>query len=270
MTNPISTPAEMREALDTALADYTPGIDHAVRFVSIDQVDMLAEFYLHNRALPVAEPLCTWPSCNHTAKGQCRTYSSGQMLAPNDASITATNTPVAEPERPAVGLLRGAREALAMVQAEPEPQAVRVKKLEWEDADEGMCTKWRAAALGGHYELVILDKEDGLFSVNFRWGNPLGFWFIQGEPDQFGPTGPKKFPSIEAAKAAAEADHAARVLSQIDAVSVAQVRAEALREAARECDKLAGDPRMYGAERRRAAGQCAATIRAMIEKEPNE
>lgn len=56
MTDPITTPAQMREALDTALADYTPGIDHAVRFVTIDQVDMLAEFYLHNRALPVSEP----------------------------------------------------------------------------------------------------------------------------------------------------------------------------------------------------------------------
>lgn len=55
MTDPITTPAQMREALDAALADYTPGIDCAVRFVTIDQVDMLAEFYLHNRALPVAE-----------------------------------------------------------------------------------------------------------------------------------------------------------------------------------------------------------------------
>ena len=90
--------AQMREALDAALADYTPGVDCAVRFVTIDQVDMLVEFYLHNRALPVADPLCTWPSCGHTAKGQCRTYTSGQLIAPNDASITATNIPVAEPE----------------------------------------------------------------------------------------------------------------------------------------------------------------------------
>lgn len=122
----------------------------------------------------------------------------------------------------------------ALPGAKAAPVAVRVKKLVWVDADEGMCTKWRAAALGGHYELVILDKEDGLFSVNFRWGNPLGFWFIQGEPDQFGPTGPKKFPSIEAAKAAAQADHAARILPQIEAIPAAQVRAElaALREAA--------------------------------------
>ena len=42
--------AQMRETLDRALADYIPGIDRAVHFVSIEQVDMLAEFYLHNRA----------------------------------------------------------------------------------------------------------------------------------------------------------------------------------------------------------------------------
>lgn len=37
------------EKLDAALAEYTPGIDHAVRFITIDQVDALAEFYLQNR-----------------------------------------------------------------------------------------------------------------------------------------------------------------------------------------------------------------------------
>ena len=37
------------EKLDAALAEYTPGIDRAVRFITIDQVDALAEFYLQNR-----------------------------------------------------------------------------------------------------------------------------------------------------------------------------------------------------------------------------
>lgn len=156
----------------------------------------------------------------------------------------------------------------ALPGAKAAPVAVRVKKLVWVDADEGMCTKWRAAALGGHYELVILDKEDGLFSVNFRWGNPLGFWFIQGEPDQFGPTGPKKFPSIEAAKAAAQADNEARVLSQIDAVPAAQVRAEALEEAATKATSfLVGDPKNGVPLRNPLAHEIADAIRAMIEKE---
>lgn len=44
---------------------------------------------------------------------------------------------------------------------------------------------------------------------------------------------------------------------------VAEVRREALDEAAKACDRLASDPRMYNADRRKAAGQCAAAIRAM-------
>jgi hypothetical protein len=94
------------------------------------------------------------------------------------------------------------------------PAGVEVKPLEWEDADEGMCTKWRAAALGGHYELVSFDKEPG-FAVNFHWGRPLSFWFIQGEPDEWGPTGPKMFPTLEDAKAAAQADCDSRIFSSI-------------------------------------------------------
>jgi hypothetical protein len=43
-------PDRITTELDAALKDYTAGNDCAVRFVTIDQVDMLAEFYLHNRA----------------------------------------------------------------------------------------------------------------------------------------------------------------------------------------------------------------------------
>lgn len=45
----VNAPKHLTDALDAALKDYTPGIDRAVRFVSIDQVDMLAEFYLNQR-----------------------------------------------------------------------------------------------------------------------------------------------------------------------------------------------------------------------------
>lgn len=90
-----------------------------------------------------------------------------------------------------------------------------VKGLEWEDADEGMCTKWRAAALGGHYELVDFGKDDPGFAVNFHWGRPFSFWFIQGEPDEWGPTGPKIFPTLQEAKAAAQADYEARIRSAL-------------------------------------------------------
>lgn len=40
--------------------------------------------------------------------------------------------------------------------------------------------------------------------------------------------------------------------------------AVALEQAAKECDRLGSDPRMYSSERRRGAGQCAAAIRNLI------
>lgn len=46
---PLDAPKHLTDALDAVLKGYTPGIDRAVRFVSIDQVDMLAEFYLNQR-----------------------------------------------------------------------------------------------------------------------------------------------------------------------------------------------------------------------------
>lgn len=95
--------------------------------------------------------------------------------------------------------------------------SIRLKPLEWVPAEE-ICTKWRAAALGGHYELVWFDGDG--WSVNFSWGRPLSFWFIQADPDEWGPTGPKKFTDIEDAKAAAEADRAARVASELDQASL--------------------------------------------------
>ena len=92
-----------------------------------------------------------------------------------------------------------------------------VKPLEWEDADRGFCTKWRASALGGAYELVDFGKDDPGFAVNFYWGRPLSFWFIQGDPDEWGPTGPKMFPTLDEAKAAAQADYEARIRTALEA-----------------------------------------------------
>jgi len=123
------------------------------------------------------------------------------------------------------------------------PESVAVKPLEWVDADEGMCTKWRAAALGGHYELVDFGKDDPGFAVNFHWGRPLSFWFIQGEPDERGPTGPKIFPTLKAAKAAAQADYERRIRSALVATPPAAEAREArlsenIHEAWREADAI--------------------------------
>lgn len=107
-------------------------------------------------------------------------------------------------------------DSLRRLSAQQREPVVRVKELEWEDADEGMCTKWRACALGGHYELVALDGDGGGLAVNFYWGRPLSFWFIQGEPDEWGPTGPKMFPTLDAAKSAAQADYEQRIMAAIE------------------------------------------------------
>ena len=105
--------------------------------------------------------------------------------------------------------------ALHRARQEATEKAEQVKPLEWEDADEGMCTKWRAAALGGSYDIVAFEGEDG-FAVNFYWGRPLSYWFIQGEKDEWGyPTGPKMFPSLDEAKTAAQADFERRALSAL-------------------------------------------------------
>ena len=237
MTDPITTPAEMREAAALLPCPFCGGSNAHISPVKRGDKHRMY-------------PLVRCMDCYLDLPGQNGDYSTDGRTA-----IAAWNRralPVAKPERPAEGLLRGAREALAMVQAEPAPVAVRVKPLVWqmEDGRQDDCPKW------------IADVDAKRYEVFKAW------W---GDQDKWGFVALGEFYHTEdAAKAAAEADHAVRVLSQIEALPAAQVRAEALREAARECDKLAGDPRMYGAERRRAAGQCAATIRAMIEKEPNE
>jgi len=47
---------------------------------------------------------------------------------------------------------------------------------------------------------------------------------------------------------------------------VSLIRHATLEEAAKVCDALASDPRMYSSERRRGTGQCAAAIRALKDK----
>jgi hypothetical protein len=118
MTNP-TTPAQMREAAALAVANIEIGYHDGIGgdWHPYNGLHIISAACAAIRALPVSEPLCTWPSCNHTAKGQCRTYSSGQMLAPNDASSTATNTPRAEPERPADKIMTGLAEAKAFQDA---------------------------------------------------------------------------------------------------------------------------------------------------------
>ena len=124
----ITTPAQLREAAARLAEAVAREADDSI----IDA--WLKDLAAAIRALPVAEPFCTWPSCGHTAKGQCRTYTSGQLIAPNDASITATNMPVAEPEPVAVNAVMCAAERDAQSRVAVDltlfRQAVRAEALE--------------------------------------------------------------------------------------------------------------------------------------------
>jgi hypothetical protein len=109
----------------------------------------------------------------------------------------------------------------ALRSAAPMP---RVKVLEWFPV-EAICTREKAQALGGHYSVVEFDKDrpDRHFATNIDLGG-LAFVFLL-EPDmEFGGTRPKRFSTIEAAKAAAQADYEARILSALTAPPAREIR----------------------------------------------
>jgi len=99
---------------------------------------------------------------------------------------------------------------------------VRIKPLIWEPVPKWMeCSKERALAFGGEYQIVMLDPYDDppLPSLYFEIG--LGAFMFRFEQDQDpmgfpGQTCPKKFPSVKAAKAAAQADYERRILSALE------------------------------------------------------
>lgn len=96
-----------------------------------------------------------------------------------------------------------------------EGSGVRVKPLEWVPAPS-ICTREKAAALGGHYSAVEFDAgtENAHFAANIDLGG-LAFVFIL-EPDPLGGRRPKQFPTLDAAKAAAQADYEARILAALE------------------------------------------------------
>ena len=95
---------------------------------------------------------------------------------------------------------------------------VLVKALEWFDVDN-ICTRQQAVALGGHYSAVEFDAgtENAHFAANVDLGG-FAFVFIL-EPDPLGGRRPKQFPTIEAAKAAAQADYTSRILAALEPVA---------------------------------------------------
>lgn len=98
-----------------------------------------------------------------------------------------------------------------------EKHGLRVKPLEWADVD-AICTREKAPALGGHYSAVEFDAntEEAHFAASIDLGG-LAFVFIL-EPDPLGGRRPKRYPTIEAAKAAAQADYEARIIAALEIV----------------------------------------------------
>lgn len=115
-------------------------------------------------------------------------------------------------------------DAIARAVAEKDAEIARlragptVKPLVWVPED-APCTRFKAEALGGHMMIVELDPKTapGTYSVGFDFGG-LCFKFILAEYDDFQPkyTAPAKFPDLKSAKAAAQADYTARILTALD------------------------------------------------------
>ena len=139
-----------------------------------------------------------------------------------------------------------------MTPAELTARGVRVKPLDW---DEGRYGRVFAKTAGGQYS--ARDFEDGSGVRLDLNGMILG-----------------AHPTIEAAKAAAQADYEARILSAIEPVEappeVAALIAEAeargringLIEAEKIAARIAGNDKAFNADRRRGAGEVQAAIRA--------
>lgn len=101
---------------------------------------------------------------------------------------------------------------------QPQPVAVRVKPLVWFEAE-------LPSRGGGKYtaEGYTIRRIEGLWLLDFA-GESKSSW---------------RFSDMAAAKAAAQADYEARILSAIEAVPAATVRDETLEEAAMKLDAMA-------------------------------
>ncbi len=109
--------------------------------------------------------------------------------------------------------------------AMPEGMEGLLKQLVWEDVDE-ICTRCVAPVFGGKMIVVEISPGSGEYSAGIDLGG-LCFRLIQDAYDDngFRYSAPKNFGSIDAAKAAAQADYTARVLSAVDPDEITRLRA---------------------------------------------
>ena len=109
--------------------------------------------------------------------------------------------------------------------AMPEGMEGLLKQLVWEDVDE-ICTRCVAPVFGGKMIVVEISPGSGEYSAGIDLGG-LCFRLIQDAYDDngFRYSAPKNFGSIDAAKAAAQSDYTARVLSAVDPDEITRLRA---------------------------------------------
>jgi len=107
----------------------------------------------------------------------------------------------------------------------PEGMEGLLKQLVWEDVDE-ICTRCVAPVFGGKMIVVEISPGSGEYSAGIDLGG-LCFRLIQDAYDDngFRYSAPKNFGSIDAAKAAAQSDYTARVLSAVDPDEITRLRA---------------------------------------------
>ena len=95
-------------------------------------------------------------------------------------------------------------------------QAGAIRPLCWIDDTESKCTRAYAPALGGKMMVVELDPGSGEYSAGIDLSGLCFRFVLDTYHDGLGAfTAPAKFPSIEAAKSAAQADYEARVSSSL-------------------------------------------------------
>lgn len=217
MPEPISTPAEMREAAALLATSFLVG--DPKNGVPLRN-PMAHEIAAAIRALPVAEPQKPQAPVTLTYTNW-RGETAERTITPQSIWFGSTEWHP-EPQ----WLLRAwdcekqAERDFAMKDfgQKPEPMAVRVKPLQWVDFND----RGAKAQAWGEANYLIQRWSDGRYELSASYPG-----YCTDIP------GGGFYPSKESALAAAEADHATRILSQIEAVSVAQVRAEALDDAAR-------------------------------------